>query len=593
MIPEALEKILVGQSESDRKMVIAAYQAAEEQLRGRERGNGAPFIEHPLGVAEIVSKDLGLKADAITAIFLHEGNRFHGDNANAVNNSELIKSWETIFPAEIIEMAKELNKISFIKMQETNLDEERYRKLIISFSKDPRVILIKLADRLEVMRHLDIFPPSKRQGKIMETILLYAPIAHQLGLYRVKSEMEDLFLRYSEPEQYRLINNSLKATEKDREQIASQFIEPLKEKLDKSGISYHAKVRTKSAYSIWKKMQAQKVSFEQIFDVFAMRFIIDAPADRKTEHELCWKVYSLVTEEYQPDTSRLRDWLSNPKSNGYESLHTTVCIEDGKFIEVQIRTARMDFEAEQGDSSHWSYKGVQSDQMLSKWLNRLRDMMLDGHTNDYTLINENILGEVYVFTPKGELRQLRKGASVLDFAFDVHSNIGCRCTGGRINGRMVSIREKLKTGDAVEVITSKNQKPTREWLKWTVTSKARTKIRQFLNKEEEKLKEAEAKPEVKKIEPEPIPEPVQHIQIPQQPQKETGVLIIGEKALEKVSYKMSKCCDPKYGDEVFGFLSIKDGLKIHKMSCPNAYRLLNDYPYRVQKVRWKEKIKEQ
>lgn len=340
-------------------------------------------------------------------------------------------------------------------------------------------------------------------------------------------------------------------------------------------------------------MQAQKVSFEQIFDVFAMRFIIDAPADRKREHELCWQVYSLVTEEYQPDTSRLRDWLSNPKSNGYESLHTTVCVGEGKFIEVQIRTARMDFEAEQGDSSHWSYKGIHGDQMLNTWLTRLRGMMDDGRANDYAQLNENILGEVYVFTPKGELRQLRKGASVLDFAFDVHSNIGCRCTGGRINGRMVSIREKLKTGDAVEVITSKNQKPSREWLKWTVTSKARTKIRQYLNKEEEKLREAEAKPE-KKVEPEPVPEPVIHTPSVYQPQvKETGVLIIGEKALQKVSYKMALCCQPKYGDEVFGFISIKDGLKIHKMSCPNASRLLTNYPYRIQKVRWKEKIKEQ
>lgn len=594
MIPSILEKLSADYSAAEREMVCRAWNEAERLLSGRERGNHHPFIEHPLNVAEIVGEDIGLKADAVTAVLLHEANRFQSDNADGLNESDLMLGWKETYPSDVIEMVKGLNRISFIKLQETNLNEERYRKLIISYSTDPRVVLIKIADRLEVMRNITILPPSKQKGKVMETILLYTPLAHQLGLYQIKSEMEDIFLRQNEPEQYRLITNHLKATEKDREQIAVKFIEPLKEKLDAEGIKYTLKVRTKSAYSIWKKMQKQKVPFERIFDVYAMRFIIDCPAQRSLEHDLCWKVYSLVTEKYTPDTSRLRDWLTRPKSNGYESLHTTVNTGDNSFVEVQIRTTRMDFEAEQGNASHWSYKGVKSEEMLSRWMEKLRGKIASDPDGEFTGITPDILREVYVFTPAGELRQLKQGSTVLDFAFEVHTNVGMHCTGGRINGKFFTIREQLKTGDRVEILTAKNQKPSKDWLKYVATSKARNKIKQYFNKieleaeEEEKQKagmisEIPEKEEAVKLAPAPKPQNQQNT--------DDGYLIISEKSLGKVDFKLARCCNPQYGDDIFGFITVKEGMKIHKMSCPNAARLIENYPYRLQKVRWKKKEK--
>lgn len=621
---------------ASREMVLRAYAIAQKALEGVQRGNKRPFIEHPLGVARIVSAETGLQADAVTAVFLHEANRFQGSTAAEVNSSAMLKSFYGQFPEDIINIVRSLNNISFITIQQTGLDEERYRKLIISYSTDPRVVIIKLADRLEVLRSLDALPASKRNPKVSESIQLYAPLAHQLGLYLIKSEMEDIYLRYMEPEAYRAITNSLKATEKEREALAVRFIAPLRAKLDRNEINYTMKARTKSAYSIWRKMQAQKVPFEKIYDVFAMRFIIDCPPIRTVEHELCWKVYSLVTEEYEPDTSRLRDWLTVPKANGYESLHTTVKTPDGIAVEVQIRTVRMDLEAEQGHASHWAYKGIKSEEVLSDWLNRVRDMMQRKDAVEYEKMPPEMMKQVFVFTPSGELRELHAGATVLDFAFDIHSNIGVKCTGGRINGKMVPIREVLHTGDMVEIITGKNQKPNADWLNFVVTTKARNKIRQKLKEEENKaaaegkellsrrlrnwkmemddaqLAELARKYRFKtnneffaaigsgEIDPmeikefltsgehreEPLPAPELHRSL--KPQGEPGsqdYLIIGS-GLGKVSYKMARCCNPIFGDEVFGFVTIKDGLKIHRISCPNAARLLSEYPYRIQKVRW-------
>ena len=636
MIPAVLQKIIESYGEADRRMVISAWETAATLLQGRERSNRRPFIEHPLGVVRIVAEEIGLQADAVTAVLLHEAGRFQGEDAAALENSEAMAAFRKNYPTEVVNIVSGLNHISFITLQETNLNEERYRKLILSYSTDPRVVLIKLADRLEIMRNLESFPPSKRKAKMTETILLYVPLAHQLGLYRIKSEMEDLFLLFAEPEQYRLITNHLKATEKDREALAERFIDPLKEKLDRAGIRYTMKARTKSAYSIWKKMQAQKVPFEKIYDVFAMRFIIDCPPEKKLEHELCWRVYSLVTEEYTPDTTRLRDWLSQPKSNGYESLHTTVDTGGGTYVEVQIRTTRMDFEAEQGGASHWSYKGVQSEAMLDGWLSRVRTMMSEGGGH-YAGLSPELLGEVYVFTPKGDLRQLPQGSTLLDFAFEIHSGVGVRCTGGRINGRMVPLRERLKTGDVVEILTGKNQKPNRDWLDFVVTSKARNKIRLCLKEEENKQAAAgkellERRLKNWKLE---IPDSVMatlvkrygyktlgelfaaigsgdidiiefrdrataemaaaevHEEEPGKPRRtlreEAGdYLVIGDDTMGKVGYRMARCCNPIYGDAVFGFVTVKEGLKIHRMSCPNAARLLEAYPYRIQKVRWRQ-----
>ena len=490
MIPELLRNTIRTYSEEDASMVTRAYRIAESELKERERGNNKPFIEHPLGVVSIIS-EMGLLADSVTAVLLHEANRFNAENPSELNKTPLFNSFKSGFPKEVVDIVSGLNNIASIKLQETNLDAERYRKLIVSYSSDPRVILIKLADRVEVMRNLDILPASKHKSKMMETMLLYIPLAHQLGLYHIKSELEDLFLKYAEPEQYRAITNNLKATKRDRDLLVSRFVNPLRDKLSRSGIEYTLKARTKSAYSIWKKMQAQKVPFEKIHDVFAIRFIIESPPDREKEQELCWQVYSLVTEKYQTDSSRLRDWITVPKENGYESLHTTVQYKEGVTIEVQIRTARMDHEAEHGHASHWSYKGIKSESGISGWLDRVRMIMQDDNDmRQYTQVSPILLNEIFVFTPTGDLRQLSEGATVLDFAFDIHTNLGLKCSGGRVNGKMVPIREKLKTGDVVEIISNKNQKPTADWLNIAVTSKARSRIKQKLKEEENKLASA-------------------------------------------------------------------------------------------------------
>ena len=313
MIPESLKKVMEHYEAPQRELVERAYRYALKELEGQLRGNGHPFIEHPLGVALIVANEIGLMHEALAAVFLHEATR---------GNSERLQEVAKGYPQEVITMVEGLNKISGITPKDTKLQAENYRKLIVSYSKDPRVTLIKLADRLEIMRNLDIFPKSSIMRKITETIMLYIPLAHQLGMYNLKSELEDLYFRHSDPENYRAITNKLKATEKDREKLAQEFVKPLEKSLDESGIKYKLKVRTKTAYSIWKKMQKQKVPFEGVYDVFAMRFILDVPLEK--EHDYCWEVYSRVTQEYKPDTKRLRDWITNPKPNGYESLHTTV-----------------------------------------------------------------------------------------------------------------------------------------------------------------------------------------------------------------------------------------------------------------------------
>lgn len=634
---ESLNRLTEPFNEAERKMVKEAFEIASATLEGRMRGNKRPFIEHPLGVAWIVSRDAGLKADAATAVFLHEAVRFQGNSAAEINSCEMMESFRRNFPRDITEMVEGLNRISFITLQQTGLDGERYRKLIISYSTDPRVVIIKLADRLEILRNLDAFPPSKRNPKLTESMQLYVPLAHQLGLYLIKSEMEEIYLKRSWPETYRTISNSLKATEAERESLAESFIAPLRARLDAEGIRYTMKARTKSAYSIWRKMQTQKVPFEKIFDLFAMRFIIDCPPVRSIEHELCWRVYSLVTEKYQPDPSRLRDWLSKPKENGYESLHTTVDTGGGGMVEVQIRSVRMDIEAEMGHASHWAYKGIRSEEILNDWLNRVRTTMNSGGGMKYEKMPPGLMKQVFVFTPSGELRELSEGATVLDFAFDIHSNIGTKCMGGRINGRMVPIRELLHTGDVVEIITGKNQKPNPDWLNFVVTSKARNKIRQKLKEEENKaaaegkeilsrrlrnwkleMDDSQLSGLVKKYRFKIINEffaaigsgeidimeikeflqaeesgtgehssrsvPQRHAKISDSAAP-TDFLVIGS-GLGKVSYKMARCCNPIFGDEVFGFVTAKEGLKIHRISCPNASRLLNDYPYRIQKVRW-------
>ena len=643
MSKELISEKFPQYDDAGRELVRRAYLIAARALEGEVRSNGHDFIEHPLNVALIASDEIGLTADCIAAVFLHEATRKHPELD--LRKGELCGMSLSGFPEDVYTMVDGLNKIAKIKPKDTRLEAENYKKLIVQYSTDPRVTVLKLADRLEVMRNLDSFPKSSRENKMLETLMLYIPLAHQLGLYNLKSEMEDIYFRFAEPEQYRAITNKLKATEGDRRRLTDEFIEPLKLRLSGEGIRYKLKIRTKAAYSIWKKMVKQKVPFEGVYDVFAIRFIIDCEPDSKVEKDLCWKVYSYVTEEYEPDTSRLRDWVTNPKPNGYESLHITVKNRSGASIEVQIRTRRMDDEAENGSASHWSYKGIKHEEHLDRWLKSVRYALEHPHEGNSDDLPQPPSKEIFVFTPSGELRILSAGASVLDFAFNIHSGLGVRCTGARVNGKAVSFREKLHTGDVIDVMTSKNQKPTSDWLNYVVTSKARNRIKQELN--EEALKKAAQGKELLgrrlknwKLE---LPDDVladflkrkkystinsfyaavsdetidvnevknfilEHDSIVAQAieaarasdaekhadkmkqwdvsQGADDILVINARDLKGLEYKMAQCCHPVFGDDVFGFVTRTEGIKIHRISCPNAARLIESYPYRIQKVKW-------
>ena len=621
--------------EGGQALIDKAYAIASAALADETRGNGHPFIEHPVNVALIAADEIGLPADCVAAVFLHEATRKHPE----------IDLHSGGFPEDVYKMVEGLNKIATIKPKDTRLEAESYKKLIVQYSTDPRVTVLKIADRLEVMRHLEMFPKASREKKILETLMLYIPLAHQLGLYNIKSEMEDIYFRFAEPEQYRAITNKLKATERDRIRLTDEFIEPLKKTLSDNGIHYKLKIRTKTAYSIWRKMQKQKVPFEGVYDVFAIRFIIDCEPDTRTEKDLCWKVYSYVTEEYEADTKRLRDWVTNPKPNGYESLHITVKNKSGAYIEVQIRTKRMDDEAENGQASHWSYKGIKHEAQLDKWLTSVRYALEHPHEGSPDELPQPPSKEIFVFTPSGELRILPTGATVLDFAFNIHSGLGVRCSGGRINGKAVSIREKLKTGDVVDIMSGKNQKPSSDWLSFVVTSKARNRIKQELNEEEYK-KAAQGKELLGRrlknwkleLTDEVLAELLKKlkyatlnsfyaavaggdvdvndvknyildrdrlnaeaIEAAKEAEAERlgarsaewgnrhssdDILVLNARDLKGLDYKMSKCCHPVFGDDVFGFVTRTEGIKIHRISCPNAARLISAYPYRLQKVKW-------
>lgn len=635
---ERLDKLFPRFDANGLELIEKAYSIACEALKEHTRSNGHPFIEHPLAVARIVDEEIGLSAECVASVFLHEATRFHPETDISG------------FGQDVYTIVDGLNKISTINPRDTRLEAENYKRLIVSYSRDPRVTVLKIADRLEIMRSLEMFPKGSRERKVLETMMLYIPLAHQLGLYNIKSELEDIYFRYADPEQYRSITNKLKSTERDRQKLMTQFIEPLKQKLSDEGINYKLKVRTKTALSIYKKMQKQKVPFEGVFDVFAIRFIIDCEEDRAVEHALCWKVFSYVTEEYESDTKRLRDWISNPKPNGYESLHITVKNREGSYLEVQIRTKRMDDMAESGLASHWSYKGIRHEATLDKWLTAVRKALESpiGSDKDPMVayyedeVHELPTKEVFVFTPAGELRKLQAGATVLDFAFDIHTNLGVKCTGGKINGKAVRITEKLKTGDVVEIMSGKNQKPSSDWLNIVVTTKARNKIRQKLS-EVEFQKAADGKELLgrrlknwkmelsddvlaellKKLKYKTtnafyaaigegeldVAEVKNHIldltsgeaqTATAEPEKKTtkpgvseskgndDIFVIDAKNVRGLDYRMAKCCNPVFGDDVFGFVTRTEGIKIHRMSCPNAGRLMDMYPYRIQKVKWSE-----
>jgi GTP pyrophosphokinase len=625
------DRVLQSFSEDDSRMVRKAFEYAEKAKSAKVRENGDPFIYHAIAVSNILVSELCMAAPAVAAMFLHE--------ADITDRQTLRKE----FSDDIVTMADDLNKISNIDIKTTSLQVENFRRLIVSLSTDPRVILIKLADRLEIMRSLSFFPPSKQLKKANETLLLYAPLAHQLGLYNIKQEMEDTALKYIEPEAYREIVTKLKTGDSERRQFIADFLKPIENAIKSSDIRYHIKSRTKSVYSIWRKMRRQQVPFEGVYDVFAIRIIVESTTEN--EKSDCWKIYSLVTNIYTPNTKRLRDWISAPRPTGYESLHITVDTPDGKTVEVQIRSSRMDEIAESGIAAHWRYKGVQQLENMQLWLDKVKTLLNSPNQNidSQTSLHELKNNEIFVFTPAGDLRQLPAGASVLDFAFDVHTGVGAKCVGARINGKNTTIKEKLKTGDVVEILTAKNQTPKADWLNYVVTSKARSRIKQRMREEEAKLaglgkeilerrlknwktpfnddvlslllkrfhfkvitdlyaaigadkvdlstvkellvNSVEKTPDTV----ESPPETVEKTPAAAKRSKNTGAdyLEIDEK-LNNIAFKLAKCCNPIFGDEIFGFVTIKDGIKIHRTTCPNVVNLHQKYDYRFIKAQWKQ-----
>jgi guanosine-3',5'-bis(diphosphate) 3'-pyrophosphohydrolase len=591
---------------------------------------GEPEILHVLSVARIIAGEMGLGLTSIITALLHDS--YNNDNPPP-------KELEREFGKKTVEILNGFTRITSIDSMQSSYQAENFRKLLLSLADDVRVILIKLVERLEYMRNLEKAPEKERLPMASDTYFLYAPLAHRLGFYNIKSEMEDLAAKYLEPEQYNHVNCRLKQTTASRNKLIRDFSIPLKEKLEKQGLKFTIKSRTKSIHSIMLKMKKQGVEFEEVYDLFAVRIIIES--DSENEKSDCWRAYSIVTDLYQPNPSRMRDWISIPKSNGYESLHTTVVGPRGKWVEVQIRSFRMDELAEKGLAAHFKYKGVKGEGGLDTWLSKMREMLESSENEDNAFIDQVKSGlysdEVFVFTPKGDLRQLPLGATVLDFAFDIHSDVGASCVGGKVNGKNVTIRQVLHNGDHVSIIRSKNQKPKQDWLSFVITSKAKTKIKQVLN--EDKAKAAAEGKEILmrrlknwkivygdivvqkllnfynlknaqdlyflistgKIEllhlkevllrDESIEQAGPAVLVPEKVAKETSEYqysdyLIIEDRVEGLDYKFSKCCSPVYGNNVFGFVTILDGIKIHRTNCPNAHNMMSRYPYRLIAVRW-------
>ena len=630
-------------SETTQRLVDEALAYAAECLEKQVRYDGSPLLDHAAGVARIVISEIGLGRNSTLAAILHDVVRLAacGEAGDLMGVTSEIRRR---FGDEVLGITVGLSNISKIRLKVSKEQAANFRDLIVSYSEDPRVILIKLADRLEVMRNLRMFPREKWRKKSWESMNLYAQIAHKLGLYSIKSELEDIALSYLEPAEYEHIHRKLEETERERQTFIDRFLAPIVERLDRQGFNYHVKSRTKSIFSIWTKMHKQHVPFEGVYDIFALRIILDCPPEE--EKTQCWAVYSIVTDYYIPNTERLRDWISIPKSNGYESLHTTVSAGGGRWVEIQIRTERMDAVAERGIAAHWRYKGVnQGAQTSEMWLGRLRELLEDTtHSLAQRFDAKPASGEIFVFTPNGDLRKLPEGASLLDFAFDIHTSLGSTCVGGKVNNRAVSIREQLHNGDIVEILTQKNQTPKSDWLNFVVTSKARNKIKSYLREEqakhtrmgreelERKLKnwkftltideavaylvkyfkvrtgtEVYALIATQKVDLGTIKEILaRHISGEADEQRRAAAAeaernkvhnvrestapqdaLVIDDDISKIQYKLAKCCNPIKGDDVFGFVTINAGITIHRNDCPNAKRMRENYPYRVIEARWR------
>lgn len=618
-------------SEVSHQMITDALALAAEKLDGRTRHDGTPLVLHSLNTASIVIKEIGLGRNSTISTLLHDVVRLGLMDAIEVGKR---------YGDACISILKGLCNISDVDTKVADDQADNFRELIVSYSTDPRVILIKLADRLEVMRALDMFPPEKREKKSWESLHLYAQIAHKLGLYSIKSELEDISLQYIEPKDYTYIRQRLADTAAERDQFITGFVRPIEEKMLQQGYRYHLKSRTKSIYSIWRKMKRMHIPFEEVYDLFAIRIVIDCPPEQ--EKALCWGVYSIVTDFYTPNPDRMRDWISIPKSNGYESLHTTVVTDTGRWVEIQIRSERMDEVAERGVAAHWRYKGVKRDGMgTEEWFAKLRETMETAQGEGLTERFDAKLssGEIFVFTPNGDLRKMNEGATVLDFAFEIHSGLGASCVGGKVNHRNVSFKEELRNGDIVEILTSKTQKPKADWLNFVTTGKARSRIKAFLREEQAKaalLGREELERKIKnwklplsiddavtflckhykkktgtelygmiaqgkivigdvkdllqrflndEITPEEI---LRTAKTPAKVQAGSDDALVIDESLSNIEYKLGKCCNPIFGDEIFGFTTISSGITIHRCDCPNALRLRERYPYRVLPARWQK-----
>ncbi|MFR9165321.1 MAG: RelA/SpoT family protein [Dysgonomonas sp.] len=595
-------------------------------------------LETVVNTVLIIINEIGLRNTSVIATLLYYP---------FICNIITLKRIEELFDSEVVNIIKGLKKVRSLEYNQNTLASENYISLLLSFAEDIRVVLIMIANRLYLMRNAQVYDEQFKLRLSIETSYLYTPLAHKLGLYKIKSEMEDLYLKYTDRETYDYISQKINETKASRDKYIAEFIAPIEEKLKKSGLKYDIKGRTKSIFSINNKLKKQKIDFESIYDLFAIRIILDSPLEK--EKAECWQVYSIVTDLYQPNPKRLKDWLSIPKSNGYESLHITVMGPESKWVEVQIRTHRMDEIAERGFAAHWKYKGLKSQENLDDWLTNLRETLENKNLNTEEKLQDFKLDiyddEIYVFTPKGDLHKLPKGATVLDFAFSIHSKLGTTCVSGKVNGKNESIRHKLNNGDQIDIVTSPNQTPKRDWLKYVVTSKAKNKIRQSL-KEEANKQVNYAKEQLKrrmknrKIEED---EAVMmrlikkmgfktvtdfYVKIAEESLDINNVIdqyvdlekkeaeirdkheitsaenftiqtnetdkeqfkdeLILDKNLTGVDYKLARCCNPIFGDEIFGFVS-SQGIKIHRKNCPNAHDMFSRFGYRIIPARWSGK----
>jgi len=620
--------------ENDLPLVEKAFHFAAVTIGNSAWENGEYILNHSISVAKIAVTELGLPTDALIASLLHN---VFGPKGILFSFDEIKK----LFGSNVADILDGILKINSLNTENLAYQSENFRRLMLALSGDVKVILIKIADQMQDMRTLDKLPTEFQQRYSIDTWHLYAPLAHRLGLYKVNSELLDLALKYLHPLDYAAIVEKLKETAVERAGFVSAFVTPIEKKLQGRGFDFDMKARTKSIYSIWNKMQKQKVDFHEVYDLFAIRIILNS--EPENEKATCWQVFSVVTEEYLSNPDRLRDWITYPKSNGYESLHTTVLGPGKRWVEVQIRTHRMDDIAENGLAAHWRYKGGKGGGELDNWLKNIREILENPQLNPVDFIDDfkvNIYeDEIFVFTPKGDLIKLRAGATLLDFAYEIHSKIGDKCVGGKVNGKLVTLKYQLKNGDQIAVETSNNQKPKLDWLDFVITSKAKTRIKASLN--EEHKREAENGKEilrrkfknwkielndlvirdllkhyklklaadlyynisVEKLDMLEIKEQVVGKHDESQQEKLTEMLppqevkelsfdnsddyLVIDNNLKDVNYKLAVCCNPIFGDEIFGFVTILEGIKIHRETCPNAKQLFERYPYRIIKAKWR------